>query len=504
MLLSELLRRSGLDPAVGDGDPEITSVGDDSRRCGRGALFVAVPGLHVQGRDFAAEAVRAGAVAVVAEEPLEPPLPGTPLAIVANSRRALSALAATLTGHPSRRMTVAGITGTDGKTTTTTMLWAAWSAAGLRAASVTTVDVRIGEGVRPSSGRLTTLEAPELHRLLAEVADAGCTHVALETSSHGLHLHRVDDVDYDLAVYTRITSEHLDIHGTREEYLRTKRRLLELVGARPRGLAVLDRDDDFGFPSLAATPVARRLTYSAGGRSDADLVAENLQVDGRGVHFMAATPWGRLPIALRLAGSFNAANALAALAAACGGGVDLETAVRGIASLERVTGRMERIQLGQDFGVVVDYAHTAAALETVLGELRPATSGRLWVVFGSAGERDREKRGAMGGVAARLADVIVVTDEDPRGEDRVAILEEIGRAAEIGGATRGDRLHLIPDRTEAIGFAIERARPGDTVLLAGKGHERTIETASGPVPWDERGNAEAAVRRRLASGAGPG
>ena len=503
MLLSELLRRSGLDPAAGAGDPEITSVGDDSRRCGPGALFVAIPGFHLRGGDFAAQAVRAGAVAVVAEDPPDPPIPGTPLVTVASSRRALSALAATLAGHPSRRMTVAGITGTDGKTTTTTMLWAAWTTAGLRAASVTTVDVRIGDAVRPSSGRLTTLEAPELHRLLAEAAVAGCTHVALETSSHGLHLHRVDDVDYDLAVYTRITSEHLDIHGTREDYLRTKRRLLELMGERPRGLAVLDRDDDFGFPSLAATPVARRLTYSASGRSDADLVAEDIQVDDRGVHFVAATPWGRLPVELRLAGSFNAANALAALAAACGGGVDLETAVRGLATLERVTGRMERIQLGQDFGVVVDYAHTSAALEKVLGELRPATRGRLWVVFGSAGERDREKRGTMGGIAARLADVIVVTDEDPRGEDRVAILEEIGRGAETGGATRGDRLHLIPDRTEAIGFAIEGARPGDTVLLAGKGHERTIETASGPVPWDERGSAEAAVRRRLASG-GPG
>src|ERR1035441_8254374 len=199
------------------------------------------------------------------------------------SAGALSALAATLAGHPSRRMTVAGITGTDGKTPTATMLWAAWQAAGQKAASVTTVDSRVVDDVRPSSGRITTLEATELHDFLAGAAAAGCTRVAVETSSHGLHLHRVDDVDYDIAVYTQITSEHLDIHGSREEYLRTKQRLLELVGARPDGLAVLDGDDDFAHPRLEAMPVARRLTYSARGRPDADLIAEGLQVNDRGV-----------------------------------------------------------------------------------------------------------------------------------------------------------------------------------------------------------------------------
>jgi UDP-N-acetylmuramoyl-L-alanyl-D-glutamate--2,6-diaminopimelate ligase len=503
MRLSELLRRSGLDPAGGT-DPEITSVEYDSRRCRPGSLFVAIPGFHVDGHGFAAAAVGAGAVAVVAERPPVPALPpAIPLLLVTGSRRALSALAATLAGHPSREMTVAGITGTDGKTTTSTMLWAAWRAAGEKPASVTTVDVRIGDDVQPSSGRITTLEATELHRFLAEARDAGCTRVALETSSHGLHLHRVDDVDYDIAVYTRITSEHLDIHGSREEYLRTKQRLLELVGTRPWGLAVLDGDDDFAYARLAATPVARRLAYSATGRAQADLIAEDAHVDARAVRFTAATPWGRVPVELRLAGAFNTGNALAAMAAACGSGVPLEAAARGLGALERVTGRMERVDLGQDFTVVVDYAHTAAALEQVLGELRPSTRGRLWVVFGSAGERDREKRAVMGGVAARLADVIVVTDEDPRGEDRLGILEEIATAAEAAGALRGNRLQTIPDRGEAVEFAIRGAAAGDTVLLAGKGHERSIETAQGSVPWDERAAAEAALRRRH-HGAAPG
>jgi UDP-N-acetylmuramoyl-L-alanyl-D-glutamate--2,6-diaminopimelate ligase len=509
MLLSDLLHQSGIDAAPG-GDPQVTAVDYDSRRSHPGTLFVAVPGFHVDGHGFAAAAVRAGAVAVIAERTPVPSIPAaTPLVHVGSARRALSALAATLAGHPSRRMTVAGVTGTDGKTTTATLLWAAWRAAGEKAASVTTVDVRIGDDVRPSSGRITTLEATELHAFLAGAAAAGCTRVAVETSSHGLHLHRVDDVDYDLAVYTRITSEHLDIHGTREEYLRTKQRLLELVGTRPGGLAVLDRDDEFAFPQLAGMPVARRLTYSAIGRPDADLVGEDLRVDARGVHFTAATPWGRTEVRLQLAGAFNAANALAALAAACGSGtgadgrgVPLEAAVRGLADLEGVTGRMERVDLGQAFTVIVDYAHTTAALERVLGELRPTTPGRLWAVFGSAGERDREKRGAMGRAAARLADVVVVTDEDPRGEDRLAIVEEIAAAAEAAGAARGTALHLIPDRAQAVDFAIGRASPGDTVLLAGKGHERTIETASGPVPWDERAEAEAVLRRRLRPQAG--
>ncbi|MGD1052475.1 MAG: UDP-N-acetylmuramoyl-L-alanyl-D-glutamate--2,6-diaminopimelate ligase [Candidatus Dormibacteria bacterium] len=509
MLLSDLLRQSRIDATLG-GDPEVTAVEYDSRRCHPGTLFVAVPGFHVDGHDFAAAAVQAGAVAVIAERAPVPPIPAaTPLVQVESARRALSALAATLAGHPSRRMTVAGITGTDGKTTTATLLWAAWRAAGERAASVTTVDLRIGDEVRPSSGRITTLEATELHAFLAAAAAAGCTRVAVETSSHGLHLHRVDDVDYDLAVYTRITSEHLDIHGTREEYLRTKRRLLELVGTRPGGLAVLDRDDEFAFPRLATMPVAHRLTYSATGRRDADLIAEDIRVGASGVHFTASTPWGRAEVQLQLAGAFNAANALAALAAACGGagatgggGSPLEAAVRGLADLGRVTGRMERVDLGQDFTVVVDYAHTTAALGRVLEELRAATPGRLWAVFGSAGERDREKRGAMGRAAARLADVVVITDEDPRGEDRLAIVEEIAAAAEDAGAARGTALHLIPDRSEAVDFAIGHASPGDTVLLAGKGHERTIETASGPRPWDERVEAEAALRRRLSPRAG--
>jgi UDP-N-acetylmuramoyl-L-alanyl-D-glutamate--2,6-diaminopimelate ligase len=418
-----------------------------------------------------------------------------PVVVVADSRLALSALAAAIQGHPSRSLTIAGVTGTDGKTTTATMLWAAWRAAGLHSGLISTVDFREGDNVAPNATRVTTMEAVETQRRLAELRDAGCTHVVLETSSHGLEMHRVDDVVYRLAVYTRITSEHLDVHGDRERYFAAKARLLGMVGARPDGVAVLDRDDDFAYPRLAAMPVATRLTYSATGAA-ADLVAEDVTAGPHGVGLRARTPWGTGELRLQLAGRFNAGNALAAIAAACSSGASLDAALAGIAALPRVHGRMERVDAGQPFSVVIDYAHTADSLEKVLAELRAATAARLWVVFGSAGDRDVEKRPTMGTVAARLADVVVITDEDPRDEDRTAICEQIAAGAERAGARRGDNLFVIPDRAEAIAFALAGAAPGDTVLCAGKGHESSIITAVGSAPWDERAVVEEALRRR--------
>ncbi len=468
----------------------------NSRAAGPGSLFVAVPGRRQDGHAHAAAAVARGAVAVVAERAPDPPLPaGVLVAMVADSRVALSALAAAFHGHPSRALTIAGVTGTDGKTTTATMLWAAWRAAGLHSGLISTVDFRDGDIVAPNTTRVTTMEAVETQRRLADLRESGCTHVVVETSSHGLEMHRVDDVEYRLAVYTRITSEHLDVHGDRAGYLAAKARLLEMVGRRPDGVAVLDRDDDFGYPRLAAMPVARRLTYSVAD-SDADLVARDITAGPGGVRLRAHTPWGTAELQLQLAGRFNAANALAAIAAACASGASLDAAVTGITTLGRVHGRMERVDAGQPFSVVIDYAHTADALEKVLTELRVATAGRLWVVFGSAGERDVDKRPAMGDVAGRLADIAVVTDEDPRAEDRLAICEQIAAGAERAGSRRGDTLHVIPDRAEAIAFALSAATPGDTVLLAGKGHESSIIGADGSVPWDERAVAEHVLRRQ--------
>jgi UDP-N-acetylmuramoyl-L-alanyl-D-glutamate--2,6-diaminopimelate ligase len=495
--LAELLTAAGLPTSAVGADAagvSVDGITSDSREVGPGMLFVAITGRRQDGHGHAAAAVAAGAVAVVAERPPSLP-PGVPVVLVENSRVALSALAAAWHHHPSRSMTVAGVTGTDGKTTTATMLWAAWRAAGLHAGLISTVDFRDGDAVIPNTTRLTTMEAVETQRRLAALRDSGCSHVVVETSSHALEMHRVDDVAYRLAVYTRITSEHLDVHGDRAGYLAAKARLLGLVGDRRDGVAVLDRGDDFAYPLLSTVPVATVLTYSASG-GPADLVAEDVTTDAQGVRMRARTPWGDALLHLQLAGRFNAANALAALGAACSSGAPFDAAVAGITGLARVHGRMERVDAGQPFGVVIDYAHTAASLENVLAELRAATDGRLWVVFGSAGERDVEKRAVMGEVAGRLADVIVVTDEDPRGEDRVAICEQIAAAAEGAGARPGENLHLIPERAEAIAFAVDTAQPGDMVLFAGKGHESSIVTASGSVPWDERAVVEAAVRKR--------
>jgi UDP-N-acetylmuramoyl-L-alanyl-D-glutamate--2,6-diaminopimelate ligase len=495
--LRDLLRAAGIVPlSGGDADVAIAAVTHVSREAGKRSLFVAVPGRREDGHGHAAAAVARGAVAVVAEHALDPPVTGVPVVVVEDSRLALSALAAAIHGHPSRFLTVAGVTGTDGKTTTATMLWAAWRAAGLHSGLISTVDFRDGDTVVANTTRVTTMEAEETHRRLAELRDAGCTHVVVETSSHGLEMHRVDDVRYRLAVFTRITSEHLDVHGDRERYFAAKARLLAMVGTRPDGVAVLDRDDDFAYQRLAAMPVVTRLSYSAAG-ADADLVADDITGGPDGVRFRARTPWGSTELQLQLAGRFNAANALAAIAAACSSGASFDAAVAGISGLERVHGRMERVDTGQPFSVVIDYAHTADSLNKVLTELRVATEGRLWVVFGSAGERDVDKRSPMGEVAGRLADVVVVTDEDPRGEDRVAICEQISAGAEYAGARRGDTLHVIPDRAQAIAFAVNGAGPGDTVLCAGKGHESSIITAAGSVPWDERAVVEDALRSQM-------
>jgi UDP-N-acetylmuramoyl-L-alanyl-D-glutamate--2,6-diaminopimelate ligase len=498
--LGNLLAAAGLPATARAAAVEVTGVAYDSRRVTPGALFVAIPGEHTDGHRHARAAVDAGAVAVVAQRPPDPPLDvSTPLILVPDTQVALAQIAAAFYAHPSRLITVAGVTGTDGKTTTTTMLHAGWRGAGLAAAGLTTVDFRTRDRVVPNTTRQTTLESADLQRRLRALVDDGITHVALETSSHALALHRVDGVRFRVAVFTRITSEHLDLHGTREAYRDAKASLLARAAEHPDGVAVLDRDDDFAYAHLRAMHIPHRLAYSASGQSDADLRAEDVLVDANGVHFTARTPWGDTPVDLQVAGSFNVANALAALAAACATGASLDGATQGLMALDRVSGRMERVDLGQPFSVVIDYAHTAEALRTVLRELRPATRGQLWAVFGSAGRRDVEKRPEMGRVAAELADRIVVTDEDPREEDRLAIIEQIAAGARESGRHReGDTLMIVPDRADAIRFALGNAAPGDTVLLAGKGHESSLILRDGPTPWDERGAAEAALRDRLA------
>ncbi|MHB1525923.1 MAG: UDP-N-acetylmuramoyl-L-alanyl-D-glutamate--2,6-diaminopimelate ligase [Candidatus Dormibacteria bacterium] len=478
----------------GAGDIGVEGVIYDSRLAGPGQIFVAIRGVHRDGHDFVRAALAGGSPAAVVERRIEG-VPGEPLVVVADSRIALAQLAAAIHGHPSRALPVIGVTGTDGKTSTTTMLRSALAPSLGRVGSLTTVDFRIGDEIEPNLSRQTTLEAPEIQDRLRRMVDRGCRAVALESTSHGLALHRLDEIDFAGAVFTNITHEHLDFHKTWEAYFEAKASLLDRT-TQGGGFAVLNRDDPLAFGRLRERAPARVLTYSAAGHADADLRAGPPLMEGMGLTFRATTPAGEATVRLGMAGRWNVANALAALAAGLLLDQPLEQLVQGLGNLAAIPGRMETVDLGQPFSVIVDYAHTPAALTLILYELRSATPARLWVVFGSAGERDRAKRAEMGRIAARLADQVVVTSEDPRGEDPEAIIDEICRGAMEVGAEEGNNLHRLTDRVEAIQLAIHSALPGDTVLLAGKGHERSILLNAGSIPWDERAVAEAALRAR--------
>ena len=502
-----LARAAGLpapDPTVGAG--EVRQLAYDSRAVAPGTIFVAIRGQHADGHAFVAGALAAGAVAAVVET-VPPGVPARACLAMPDTRAALALLAAAFFCDPSAACRVVGVTGTDGKTTTCTLLQSALIAAGRVAGSLTTVDFRLGATIEPNRTRQTTLEALEIQGRLRAMVDQGCQDVALETTSHALALHRVDAVRYVGAVYTAITHEHLEFHGSWEAYFAAKASLLDRAAAAPGGFAVLNRDDARAFPLLAARAVDRRCTYSAAGDATADVRATAVAPGLDGIQFTVETPAGRAPVSLRLPGRWNVANALAAIAAGLCLHAPLLDLVAGLEQVERVPGRMERVEAGQPFTVLIDYAHTPAALAQVLQTLRAATPNHLWAVFGSAGERDVAKRAEMGRIAAGLADQVVVTSEDPREEDPAAIAAAIAEGAAEGGGRLGESVHVVVDREEAIDRAIAQAQPGDTVLLAGKGHEATQIVGRTSQPWDERAAALAALARRgfpVAAGRGPG
>ena len=473
-------------------DPEVTGLCYDSRRLKPGDCFVAIPGTHTDGHRYVETALRDGAVAAVVQRRV-----GTawPQVVVPDTRGALALMSSTLYAHPSRDLVVIGVTGTDGKTTTTTMIQQMLLSAGRKVGSMSTVDIRLGDAVDPNDSRQTTLEALEVQEQLARMREAGLKYAVIETSSHGLALRRVVGVDYDVAVFTNIAHEHLDFHKTIEAYREAKAQLIDLTaGSSPKEVkktAVLNRDDP-SYTYLVNRPIARRITY--GLQLDADLKADRVLATPDGLRVEASTPVGPLSLRLALNGRWNAANALAAAAAGVAVGLTLDEIRQGLESYRGVSGRMERVDLGQPFSVIIDYAHTPQSLEKVLRELRPVTRGKLIAVFGSAGDRDREKRPWMGEIAARLSDYAVFTSEDPREEDAMTIISEIAAGAEEVGWTEGEQYARIEDRRQGIAHAVRRARPGDTVLLAGKGHERSILIGRGKQPWDERAVAEAAIR----------
>lgn len=465
---------------------EIANVVCDSRRVQPGDLFVAVPGVSVDGHGFVPEALRAGAAAFVVERPL-PELGGVPTAVVPNAREAFAHLQAALHGHPGRKLRVIGVTGTDGKTTTSRLIAAILRAAGQTVGSVDTVNAEIG-GQRIETGlHTTTPDAPAMQAYLAEMVAAGMTYAVIESTSHGLAQHRVTACEYDVAVVTNITHEHLDYHGSYEAYREAKAMLFRALAtsARKPGMpkvAVLNADDA-SYAYLRPIPADVQVSY--GLAPEADVRATDVEFSPEGLRFRVVGNGPESAIVSTLIGRYNVHNILAAVATARALDMDGEAIRAGVAAVRGVVGRMERIDRSQPFTAIVDFAHTPNALENALRAARELTAGRVIVVFGCPGLRDRAKRPWMGGVAGRLADYIVITADDPRTESLDGIMDEIAMGCRQAGRIEGADFTRIGDRREAIAAALRMAAPGDLVLMAGKGHERSISLGTTEYPWSD-------------------
>ena len=457
---------------------DVTDLAYDARRVTPGALFVCVPGMKADGHDFAPQAVADGAAALIVEREVDLPVPQL---LVADAREAMALAADAFFGHPTRGLEVAGVTGTNGKTTTAFILFAILAAAGRRPGLLGTIENRVG-GERRAAVR-TTSEAIDVQRLLREMLDAGDTSVAMEATSHGSALKRLLGIRFAVLVFTNLSQDHLDFHGTLEDYYDAKRRLFtepDLDGRRAP--AVVNVGDAHGrrlaqeLREIGEEPVTFEL---------AD--AQELELTAGGARFTVAG----IPLETRLRGRFNVENVLGAVKAARVLGIESQAIATGVAHVTGVPGRFEAVDEGQPFTVLVDYAHTPEALENVLTEAREITAGRLVCVFGCGGDRDRSKRPLMGDVVARLADAAIVTSDNPRSEDPQAIIDEI-----VAGMS-GDP-EVEPDREAAIASAFERAGEGDVVVIAGKGHEQGQEFADRVVPFDDREIARETLRRLAA------
>lgn len=472
--------------------PMIDAVRLDSRDVQPGDLFVCIPGQKHDGHDFAAAAVAAGAVALVVEHDRERDSTrhGVPVVSVPDSRRALSTIAAAHENYPSEKLTVIGVTGTNGKTTTSLLIHAALEAIGEEAGLLNSVETRIGSLYRANDTRMSTQEAPLVHSLLNEMVDAGISYAVIEATSHGLALDRLSDIKFDVGVLTNFGSDHLDFHVTTEAYLAAKSRLFEKLTQ----CAVLNADDS-ACGVFAQASSAPTITYGIDNLS-ADLRASRIDDVGDGSSFELVGSNTSLQAQVRMPGRFNIANALAAFGTVIALDLDPYLASVGIAQTPGVPGRLQRV-MSTPIGVVIDYAHTGEALAKVLEVLRGLTDGRLIVVFGAAGERPIERRHEMAREAARLADYAVLTEEDPRSEEPDAIINDIALAMIAAGAEEERKFERVPDRAQAIIRAIAIAQEGDVVLIAGKGHESTIERSDGPHPWDESAVVHAALEERF-------
>ncbi len=497
-------------------DIPISGIVCDSRKVRPGDLFVVLSGLPSDGHRYIPDAVARGAAAIVGTQTLDGL--SIPYVRVSDSRQALPHLAAAFYDHPARRLTVIGVTGTDGKTTTTNLIFSILKAAGIRAGMISTVNAVIGDDTLDTGFHVTTPDAPDVQRYLAQMVASGLTHAVLECTSHGLAQYRVDACNFAVAAVTNITHEHLDFHGSYEAYRAAKARLFGMLP--PGGQAILNRDDS-SYEYLSAIS-GQRSAVSYGFHATADLRPENVNFTPAGMEFTIVGRKMRLPATTRLIGDFNISNVLAATGVAHALELDGAAIQRGIASLEGVPGRMERIDLGQDFTAIVDFAHTPNALRVALETVHkmittesaenPAnkkeisvnsvrsvarTARRVIAVFGSAGLRDREKRRMMAEVSADLADLSVFTAEDPRTESLDAILAEMAAGAESRGGVDGRTFWRVPDRGNAIRFALTLACPGDIVIACGKGHEQSMCFLDVEYPWDDRIAMRAALSEHL-------
>jgi UDP-N-acetylmuramoyl-L-alanyl-D-glutamate--2,6-diaminopimelate ligase len=468
----------------GDDHVRFSGITLDSRRVERGNLYAALPGSQGHGADFADQALAGGAVAVLTDpDGADRVTAGTPLLVVTEPRRALGVLAAHHYGQPARALTMIGVTGTHGKTTVTRLIEAGLTGAGVPAGVIGTVGTRIlGEDVKSA---LTTPEAPDLQALFARMRTAGVEACAMEVSSHALVMERVGGIVFDLAVFTNLGRDHLDFHADMEDYFAAKARLFTPARATR---ALVNVDDEWGrrLVDLTELPVS---TMSTAGR-DATWRAGDLELSATGSRFRIDGPDGSFAAGCPIPGDFNVANTLAAVAACAEVGYDGGAVADAIARSAGVPGRLERIDEGQDFAVVVDYAHKPDAVHAALATLRPLTEGRVIVVIGAGGDRDPGKRPLMGEIAAREADLLIVTDDNPRREDPAAI-----RSAVLAGAAGAATVLEIGDRRAAIAEAIGRALAGDIVLIAGKGHETGQEIAGVVHPFDDRSVAREELTR---------
>ena len=481
-------------------DTHVTGIAWDSRKVKPGDVFFALVGENFDGHQFVSTAIEKGASAIIGtRSPTSLSVPY--VQIKGDDRVALAKIAAAFYDHPSRKLVVIGVTGTDGKTTTTNLVYHILRTAGIPVGMISTVNAVVGDEALDTGFHVTTPEAPDIQRYLARMLEAGLTHVVLETTSHGLAQRRVAEVDYDLAAVTNVTHEHLDYHLTYTGYLQAKGMLFEALSSGEDNhkdgekLAVLNKDDE-SFAYLRKITAAKQLTYSLS--KEADLWAGDIVNTPAELHFTVHGPGLEFEIQTPMLGHYNVYNSLAAIGLTVFGlDVAVNVAQEAFATVKTVPGRMERIDLGQDFLAIVDFAHTPNAIEQALKTARGLTEGKLIAVFGSAGLRDVEKRKMMPETAVRIADEMILTAEDPRTESLDSILSDMAEGAIRGGGKQGQNFWLEPDRVTAIRKAVNKAESGDMVILLGKGHEQSMCFGHVEYDWDDRTALRAALADRL-------